>query len=423
MIRRALLLLGVILIISSISSGSTDPRAAQQLKLIQAKILADGHSWTADHTSVSDLSLAEKQYRLGLIWQPTADFRLPVVDMTATVASAWDWRNTRGNTKGTNWVTPIKDQGECGSCVAFATVATIESAVEISRGNPKPTSDLSEADLFFGGGASCNGWQFERALSRAQFAGIADESCWPYDGDGPCPDRASRATKITSWKTINNPKDWIATNGPIMTGMEVNSDFFCYNDGVYTYDYGDYVGNHAISVIGYDDTQKCWICKNSWGTGWGDNRFFKIAYGECGMGTEFPFYVVQMSSNPPNPPAPTGYGVIVLKKTGPVNLKVQSLKNAHIRELDITAPTGKPICSVTRSIVGQNLNLGTFNAGDSLVFKIITDTRATFYSARNMNAGNANHMTLLPLGANKWQMRWAVSGSQFLDMVCSVTSG
>ena len=419
MLRRALLLLVVIVIISSISSGSTDLRSARELKAIQTMISVNGHSWTANHTSVSDLSPAEKQHRLGLIWQPPTGFRLPYVDMTATVASAWDWRNT----KGANWVTPIKDQGDCGSCVGFATVATIESAVEISRGNPKPTPDLSEADLFFGGGASCNGWQFESALSRAQSAGIADEACWPYNGDGPCPDRANRVTKITSWKTITNPKDWIATNGPIMTGMEVNSDFFDYTGGVYTYDYGDFMGNHAICVIGYDDTQNCWICKNSWGTSWGEDGYFKIAYGECGMGTEFPFYVVQMSSNPPTPPTPpvpSGYGVIVLKKSGPVNLKVQSLKNAHIRELDITNPASKQISKVTSSVVGRNFNLGTFNTGDSLVFKIITDS-GTFSSARSSNAGNANHMYLLPLGANRWQMRWAVSGNKFLDMVCSVT--
>lgn len=418
MLRHALMLLGVILIISSLSSGSTDQSSAQELKSIQKSISANGHSWTANHTSVSDLPLAEKQHRLGLIWQPSASFRLPVVNMTATVAPKWDWRNT----KGASWVTPIKDQGGCGACVGFATVATIESAIEIYRGNPKPTPDLSEADLFFGGGASCYGWQFDRALNRAQSAGIADEACWPYDGDGPCPDRASRATKIASWKTITNPKDWIATNGPIMTGMEVNWDFFCYTDGVYTYDYGDFIGNHAICVVGYDDTQKCWICKNSWGTSWGEDGFFKIAYGECGIGTEFPFYAVQMSSNPPNPPAPvpSGYGVIVLKKSGTVNLNVLTLKSPHIRELDITNPTSKQICKVTGSVVGRSFNLGTFKAGDSLVFKIITDS-GTFSSARSANAGNVNHMTLLPLSANKWQMRWAVSGNQFQDMVCSVS--
>jgi C1A family cysteine protease len=416
MLKHALLLLVGILIISSVSSGSTDAKLAQELKLIQNEILANGHGWTANHTSVSDLPLAEKKHRLGLIWKTAAGSKLPDVNMTAAVSPNWDWRSVQGK----SWVTPIKDQGGCGSCVAFATVATVESAVEISRSNTKPTPDLSEADLFFGGGASCLGWQFERALDRAKNAGLADEACWPYpDGPGPCADRASRITKIASWQTITNPKDWIATRGPLMTGMEVSSDFFWYEKGVYTPESGDFVGNHAICVIGYDDTQNCWICKNSWGTGWGDSGFFKIAYGQCGIGSEFPFYAVQISSSPP---VPSGYGVIVLQKSGPVSLKILTLKNAHIRELDLVTPINKQICRVTNSVVGQNFNLGTFNAGDSLVFKIVTDS-GTFYSAMNMNTGSTKHMYLLQTGSNKWQMRWAVSGSKFQDMSVSVTKG
>jgi hypothetical protein len=175
------------------------------------------------------------------------------------------------------------------------------------------------------------------------------------------------------------------------------------------------VGNHAICVIGYDDTQNCWICKNSWGTGWGDSGFFKIAYGQCGIGSEFPFYAVQM------PLAPSGYGVIVLKKSGPVSLKILTLKNAHIRELDIITPINQQICKVTNSVVGRSFNLGTFNAGDSLVFKIVTDS-GTFYSAMNMNTGSKKHMYLLQTGSNKWQMRWEVSGNKFQDMSVSVTN-
>jgi C1A family cysteine protease len=415
MLKHALLMLVVIVVISNVSSGSTDAKLAQELNLIQAKILVNGHAWTANHTSVSDLPLDEKKHRVGLIGEPAASFKLPDINMTATVSSKWDWRSVQGS----SWVTPIKDQGGCGSCVAFATVATVESAVEISRSNTKPTPDLSEADLFFGGGASCLGWQFERALDRAKNAGIADEACWPYpDGPGPCANRASRITKITSWQKITNPKDWIATRGPLMTGMEVSSDFFWYDNGIYTPESGDSVGNHAICVIGYDDTQNCWICKNSWGTGWGESGFFKIAYGQCGMGSEFPFYAVQMSSSPP---VPSGYGVIVLKKSGPVSLKVLTLKNEHIRELDIVTPINKQICKVTNSAVGQNFNLGTFNAGDSLVFKIVTDS-GTFYSAMNMNAGSTKHMYLLPTGSNSWQLRWAVSDNKFLDMAVSVTN-
>jgi hypothetical protein len=76
---------------------------------------------------------------------------------------------------------------------------------------------------------------------------------------------------------------------------------------------------------------------------------------------------------------------------------------------------------VTNSVVGQNFNLGSFNAGDSLVFKIVADSE-TFYSAMNMNAGSTKHMYLLPSGSNKWQMRWAVSGNKFQDMSISVTN-
>ena len=46
---------------------------------------------------------------------------------------------------------------------------------------------------------------------------------------------------------------------------------------------GEYVGGHCVCIIGYDDAQKCWIAKNSWGKGWGEQGFFRIGYGECGI--------------------------------------------------------------------------------------------------------------------------------------------
>ena len=46
---------------------------------------------------------------------------------------------------------------------------------------------------------------------------------------------------------------------------------------------GDAVGYHCILIVGYDDAEKAWICKNSWGTGWGDKGYFRIGYGECGI--------------------------------------------------------------------------------------------------------------------------------------------
>ena len=66
--------------------------------------------------------------------------------ITAIAApAAYDLRNVGGN----NYVTPIKDQASCGSCVAFGTTATVESRVRLQRGDPNLAIDLSEAHLFF----------------------------------------------------------------------------------------------------------------------------------------------------------------------------------------------------------------------------------------------------------------------------------
>ena len=60
-------------------------------------------------------------------------------------------------------------------------------------------------------------------------------------------------------------------------------DFKDYNGGIYEHEYGPFAGNHLVAIIGYDDSQGYWICKNSWGTAWGEGGFFRIKYGECGI--------------------------------------------------------------------------------------------------------------------------------------------
>ena len=102
-------------------------------------------------------------------------------------------------------------------------------------------------------------------------------------------------TRITSDAMA---KQWLSSNGAIQAAMEVDSDFFDYSGGVYSPDYGDYVGGHCVSIIGYDDVQGCWICKNSWGTEWGDPNdpgWFKIAYGVCGIFRAYAAYGYSLS--------------------------------------------------------------------------------------------------------------------------------
>ena len=69
--------------------------------------------------------------------------------------------------------------------------------------------------------------------------------------------------------------------------MRVFDDFYRYLSGVYSYAGGAFRGNHAILVVGYDDAQSCWICKNSWGSSWGTNEsresYFRIAYDDVSL--------------------------------------------------------------------------------------------------------------------------------------------
>lgn len=202
--------------------------------------------------------------------------------------SKFDWRNRSGK----NFVTPVKNQGGCGSCVAFGVVAGIESIVRIKKNNPNYAIDLSEAHLFYclkGDPNGCsNGWWPSTAYDKIKASGIALESYFPYTGSQQtCKVKTNwqnQKVSITGHKHISNVnqiKEWISKNGPVSACYEVFQDFFAYKSGVYKHISGKSVGWHCISVIGYDDVGGYWIAKNSWGTGWGNNGFFKIKYGEC----------------------------------------------------------------------------------------------------------------------------------------------
>ena len=230
--------------------------AEDEIKLIQNKISEKGQSWTAGTTSLSGLSPAEKRNYLGLVI-PEGEMKKVQEMMSREEAfiasqgrvfvypSGWDWRSVSGN----NWITPIRNQSGCGSCVAFATVAMIESNLKIFQRTPAANPNLSEADLFFRGcGACCqSGWNFSSALNYARNSGIPDEACWPYNSDQnqSCPDRDQRIVKIESWKTLSGAaqaKEWLSRKGPIMSGLHVYDDFYYYTGGIYQNANGGYPG-------------------------------------------------------------------------------------------------------------------------------------------------------------------------------------
>jgi C1A family cysteine protease len=258
-----------------------------------------GDRWKARSTLISQLSETDQNRRLGLkVLKKDRDrikAALAIEAPGVEFATARDWREKEGK----NWVTPIRDQGNCGSCVAFGTVAAIECQARIQYDNPAWDLDLSEADLFFcGAGRKCSeGWWPTYALDYAKQKGIAEEACFKYqDRDmdcNVCDNKPDRMLKIGGWKEIVNVderKAWLDKKGPLVACMAVYRDFFYYDSGVYVHREGELAGYHAICCVGYNEDEKCWICKNSWGDDWGDNGFFKIEYGQAGIDTEFAMY-------------------------------------------------------------------------------------------------------------------------------------
>jgi hypothetical protein len=385
-------------------------------------------SWSAGTTSLSKLPKEQWKNYLGLVvpederkriqeMMLQEDARAAAKGRVFVYPSSWDWRMVSGN----NWTTPIRDQSGCGACVAFATVAMIESNLEIFRRNPNLNPDLSEADLFFRGcGACCQrGWNFSPALNYARTSGIPDEACYPYrsNQNQSCPNRATRIIKIESWKTIPNAaqaKEWLARKGPIMSGLHVYDDFYYYLGGIYKNATGAYVGDHAVCIVGYDDARGCWICKNSWSTGWGENGWFKIGYGECGIGNGFAFYAVQFSTD----------NDLILPKEGRVLARFMGKNTALQDEIWLSYPESRLIFRAEEASPGGSFYVGAFPSGSRLTFALKTSDGHTYFTDQSLNEDACGHVKKVQAGIYKWELRWedlyGLGEQDFNDVVMEI---
>jgi C1A family cysteine protease len=278
------------------------------LEEVRRSVASSGSPWVTGETSMTILMEDERRDRLGVPLPPSNEVER-IVSASASLApsiraasagdvgapAVFDARDHGGG----NYVTAVKDQGRCGSCVAFGTVSTMETTAAFTRGQPAFEPDLSEAHLFYTHGASdgatCStGWLPSRAFMFCQNIGVTFDDYFPYTsgnsgGATLNADWPNRLARVTSYKALTgNPaaiKEHLATHGAVSACFVVYQDFFSYKSGIYKHVTGASAGGHCVCIIGYDDAQGCWIAKNSWSTNWGDGGFFRIAYGECGIET------------------------------------------------------------------------------------------------------------------------------------------
>jgi C1A family cysteine protease len=286
-----------------------------ELDQIRQAIKAKGAKWHADQTSVSELTWKEKKLRLGagenedfLVQFFSSPETAPIPLVTASPPTV-DWRNL----EGLSYVSPVKNQGSCGSCWAFATTAGLESQVMI--GTAGMPIDLSEQILVSCSGAgSCAGGSSASASNFIRDTGLPVESCFGYTAtnnvcSNACPNWQESTYSIRGWHsagtsaiTPDDIKNALYAYGPMIATMYVYNDFFSYRSGVYSYTTGSYAGAHAVLVVGYDDTQQAFIVKNSWGSGWGEAGFFMIAYSEVGGTSRFAYSTMVYDGYGDNPP-------------------------------------------------------------------------------------------------------------------------
>ena len=299
-----LLLLGPIARATAETVASPPPERHASVQIRQARIRAAGGNWIARDSRASRLSPSEKTNLLGLPYFPIGDLDFSSVT-PASEARTLDWRNR----DGANWLGTVMDQGNCGSCVAFASVATLEAQVSITNGTPWMRPSFSPQDLFACGGGKCwRGLLPSMAMRFLKKQGVVDEACMPYTSGATgnnvscsqkCANAEARSTRIDGFTnptgagglhlgggSVDKIKAALES-GPLLTTLLVYDDFMDYGGGIYKHVYGRIDGAHAVSIVGFDDTKRAWLIRNSWGDSWGENGFAWISWDDhSGVGVE-----------------------------------------------------------------------------------------------------------------------------------------
>uniref|UniRef100_A0A914DNB0 Uncharacterized protein n=1 Tax=Acrobeloides nanus TaxID=290746 RepID=A0A914DNB0_9BILA len=216
-----------------------------------------------------------------------------------SIPTSFDWRDQ-------SVVTSIKDQGSCGCCWAFASSAIVESQVGIAYG-PSQLVDLAEQELVdcenisFG----CNGGYTDKALQYVETNGLAHLADYPFIS-GNYPNAGSNETckpvttpkqfiddwyYVGTWTWGGVPNETLAAEtlveiGPLSHAFWVPYSLFNYNGGIYhpntTECQGAVGAGHETAVVGFGEEGGVpyWILKNSWGSDWGENGFFRLYRGD-----------------------------------------------------------------------------------------------------------------------------------------------
>jgi C1A family cysteine protease len=197
---------------------------------------------------------------------------------------------------GSKTSTIVKYQGICGSCWAFTSAAVYETGYLLKNDIVLDVSEQSLLDCAVdksgNDAGSCDGGWYGGVFDYLMVKGARLEKDDPYKGkSGFCSSSAPTKYKVIKWgyikrnagiPSVSEMKEAIAKYGAIATTVKVTPAFQAYKSGIFdehTSVSGPNDVNHAVTIVGWDDTKQAYLVKNSWGPQWGENGYIWVEYG------------------------------------------------------------------------------------------------------------------------------------------------
>ena len=238
-------------------------------------------SYTLGITNFADLTFEEFSDYIDLSYSVDIGNNICTDQKTNTgnYPSSIDWRKK-------NAVTPVKDQGQCGSCWSFSTTGAVEGINAITNNKLLSFSEQELVDCSYSyGNHGCNGGLMQNAFTFVHDKGLTTESSYPYTATSSRSSCKSYTpvTFVTGCENVI-PNElqltYAVSQQPVSVSIEADSKSFqLYKSGVYDDPGCGTTLDHGVLAVGYgtEDGKDYWLVKNSWSSGWGESGYIKLA--------------------------------------------------------------------------------------------------------------------------------------------------
>ncbi len=329
------------------------------------------------------------------------------VSLGNCVASAakFDWADHNG-------VTGVRDQGNCGSCWAFATHGAFEGSYAILNNGFIDSSEQDTLDC--SGAGDCGGgwWAYQYLIDT----GSATEADYGYVAKKEtCKTDVNRPYKAVAWgyvdsnnsvPTVDALKKALCEYGPLGVAVAATPAFKAYTGGVFNENSSADI-NHGVTLTGWDDTKEAWRIKNSWGKGWGESGYMWIAYGSNKIGYAASWAQAKVRSTCKDAPSLLAYEEFYFTE------KKQFSSNANVASVMFTLPkemyvsfVAESSATIAEGSAPQNFRTGLYTGELPNVMFTGSYRRGSFQSTGQDVPVHTSFAMKLPAGT--YTMYWKI---------------